>query len=181
MLSKTQNTVAELRRIAPALSEISLNVIKTSSDVDADIATFGRLVDMAKETILTEFRIQCEIDKVLHYYHEDHGVTDELPDELERFITDDSEYKVFVKTLHDAVIGCTNSNDLTYIKSKYYPIFDKGYVQGTDYDTMCLDLGRLSVCIKTVNANTTTPGEPWYTKLMFWKTTDKPAVDRGEL
>lgn len=159
MLSNKQAVTDELRAIQPALTRISRVIRKNSNQLDIDMATLGKLIDLSKEQILTEYRIETELAFVMQ-------LIDEGKHEHRQFTVESPEYIEFIKTLHNAVVNVKNIEDLVYIKSKYYPIFDAAYVADTDYKTMVLDINRLDIDTKTVKVSRNEiTVVPWYKRL----------------
>jgi hypothetical protein len=175
MLSSKQIVTTDLRSVQPFLNNVARQVRKNSSDMSTDMNTLGKLIDLAKEQILTEYRIESELAAVVEMMQTD-GVH-----QHRQIPVDNPDYVAFINALHHAVLNVRNSEDLVYIKSKYYPIFDAAFVEGTDYTTMILDIGRLEIDAKTVKATRKEISiVPWYKRLFqrFFKDAVRASAER---
>ncbi len=168
MLSQNSRIAEELRRINPALKDIAIAIRKSGVN-EEEMQHFSHLVDMARADIMREYRIETGIQKVNNHLV---SSDDSIPtlDGYEKQTTDPTpEFSQFVQTLWQVINHCKYSDDLVYVKTKYYPIFDEGCVVGKDYISMRLDLLRISVDNAAIKVKTNNlVVEPWYKRIGTW-------------
>lgn len=144
---------AELKRIAPVLSDINANIRAIDGYTIEDTETMRQAIRITMDKLYYEVNTELAIIAAYNKYMS---------------VNEDVEvnplWRTFVIRLNDVVLNLKYDTDNTYIKTKFYPIFNDGMMGGDVASDELQDL-ILELDLVDTHKKKAAPTEvtlPWY-------------------